>query len=313
LSDTDRLADEVERICAVSGAVIGFGFLHMESGIRLIVNEEVPFPMASTYKIAIAARLLKRIDEKSLSLDELVEILQDDLSPGGGIIKAHISFPGLILSIHNLISLAMTISDNTASDKILELAGGPDAVNDFLMQVGCRDMRIDRSTKKMITDVYGVTDRLPNQRWSHQVLLENDLTRMTGDPPEDSANKFLNDPRDSTTPKSMVILLEKLQSGSLLSVETTAALLKIMEQCASGNQRLRGLLPPGVAVTHKTGTIPKVCLNDVGMLHLPDGGYVIVAVFVRARTAEDFIGIEASETIIAQIARSAYDFAVYAC
>ena len=143
--------------------------------------------------------------------------------------------------------------------------------------------------------------------------LENDLTRMTGDPPEDSANKFLNDPRDSTTPKSMVILLEKLQSGSLLSVETTAALLKIMEQCASGNQRLRGLLPPGVAVIHKTGTIPKVCLNDVGMLHLPDGGYVIVAIFVRARTAEDFIGIEASETIIAQIARSAYDFAVYAC
>ena len=256
----DKLADEVGRIADASGAVVGCRFLHVESGQRLLLNEGLGFPMASAYKIAIAARLLSLVDEGMARLDELVAIDQDDLSPGSGLIRAHIHYPGLSLSVHNVINLAMTVSDNTATDMMLELAGGPEAVNEFLRKKAVHGMRIDRSTKLLLTDAYGVTGRL---------------------------------------------------AGALLSPIGTKLLLDIMEKCSCGKDRLSGLLPPGTTVAHKTGTIPRACANDVGIITLPEGGHAIAAVFVRATSVREFIGARESARVIAQIARSAYDFALF--
>ncbi len=99
----------------------------------------------------------------------------------------------------------------------------------------------------------------------------------------------------------------------MLSPSSTRVLLDIMERCDTGQDRLRGLLPPGTTVAHKTGTIPRACANDAGIVTLPGGGHVIVAVFVMAVSASDFIGAPESAQVIAQIARSAYDFAVFGC
>ena len=313
MSGVEALAREVERIATDSGAVVGFGFLHLESGRRLILNRGQRFPMASTYKIAMAAGLLALVDEGASALDRMVGIDQDELSPGGGIVKAHIYHPGLSLSVHNLINLAMTVSDNTSADKMLELAGGPAAVTDFLRTAGIEGMRVDRSTKLLITDAYGVTDRMPQGQWSYPFLQEHEESVFEQAPPDASADAHLTDPRDTTTPEAMVRLLERLFRGELLGAAGTRVLLEIMERCETGEQRLRGLLPPGVAVTHKTGTIPRVCINDAGILSLPDGGHAVVAVFVKAVSAADYIGEAASERVIAQIARSAYDFCVFGC
>ena len=309
----EPLAREVERIATDSGAVVGFGFLHLESGRRLILNEGERFPMASTYKIAMACRLLRLVEEGAYTLGQMVDIDQDELSPGGGLVKAHIYHPGLSLSVHNLINLAMTVSDNTSTDKMLELAGGPQEVTGFLRATGIEGMRIDRSTKLLITDAYGVTDDMPDGQWSYRFLQEHEEEVFKKAPPDAPADAYRTDPRDTTTPEAMVRLLERLVRGELLSAEGTRALLEIMERCESGEHRLRGLLPPGVAVTHKTGTIPRVCINDAGILALPDGGGAIVAVFVKALSAADYIGDAESERVIAQIARSTYDYAVFAC
>jgi beta-lactamase class A len=306
----DQLADEIRRIADASGAVVGCGFLHVESGQRLILNEGLGFPMASTYKIAMAARLLSLVDQGETSLDEMVSIDRDDLSPGGGLVTAHIHHPGLSLSVHNLINLAMTVSDNTSTDKMLELAGGADAVNEFLQGKGIHGMRIDRTTKLLITDAYGVTDRLSNGRWSHDFLREIQPTIGKG-PGDEAGGRFLTDPRDTTTPEAMVDLLRELLAGTLLSASMTKVLLDIMENCVGGTERLRGFLPPGTTVAHKTGTIPSACMNDAGIIYLPGGGQAIVAVFVRATSVRDFIGVPESDSVIAQIARSAYDFALF--
>jgi beta-lactamase class A len=311
MRQTDSLVAEVERIAADCGADVGFGCLHVESGAQASLNGDRAFCMASTYKIAIAARLLRRVDDGEYSLDQMIDITQDDLSPGGGLVKAHIYHPGLALSIHNLIHLAMTVSDNTSTDKMLELAGGSEAVNDLLGHAGVEGMRVDRSTKLLICDAFGVTDRMPASGWSHAFLTEQAPLFQKG-VPDESADRFLADPRDTSTPAAMVQLLERLHRGELLSPEGSRVLVDIMERCDSGASRLRGFLPASVAVQHKTGTIPRVCVNDAGIILLPDGGHVVVVVFVQATSAAEFIGGDRSEAVIAQLGRAAYDWGLYA-
>ena len=308
----ERLGQQIEGIAAASGAIVGFGFQRLGTEERLILGEGQPFPMASTYKIAMAVKLLQQVDAGEIALSDMIPIDRDELSPGGGLVKAHIYHPGLALSVHNVIGLAMTVSDNTSTDKMLELAGGPDAVTANLRAAGIDGMRIDRSTKTLITDAFGVTDKVPDGRWSYRFLLENEEPVFKVDPPEAAAEAFLADERDTSTPEAMVCLLRKLSDGELLAPESTRVLLDIMERCDSGQARLKGMLPPGVPVLHKTGTIPTVCINDGGIIRLPDGGGAIIAVFVMATAARHFIGYEAADRVIAQCARAAYDFALFA-
>ena len=77
-----------------------------------------------------------------------------------------------------------------------------------------------------------------------------------------------------------------------------------MRRCRTGEKRLKGLLPPGTEVAHKTGTIGRAS-NDVGIIALPDGGgSVAVAVFVKESEKE----IPERERVIAQIGRALYDY-----
>ena len=310
---TTQLAEEVTRIADAAGAVVGFGFLHAQSGQRLILNQGQAFPMASTYKIAMAAKLLSLVDDGAIRLGDMIAIDQDELSPGSGLLRKHLHHQGLAMSVHNLINLAMTVSDNTATDKMLELAGGQNAVNEFLQTKGIHGMRIDRPTKLLLTDAFGVTDRVPDGQWSYDFLREHQESVFEKDPDDEPANRFLIDPRDTSTPEAMVDLLNQLLGGKLMSASSTKVLLDIMERCDSGQDRLRGMLPPDTTVAHKTGTIPRACVNDAGIITLPGGGHAIVAVFVKALSARDFIGAPESAQVIAQIARSAYDYAVFAC
>src|SRR5207244_4561602 len=88
------------------------------------------------------------------------------------------------------------------------------------------------------------------------------------------------DLRDTTTPDAMAGLLSALAEGKLLSAASRQRLLGIMTATTLFPDRLEGLLPPGTPVAHKTGTIPGRVTNDVGIITLPDGGHLAIAVFV---------------------------------
>ena len=252
----ERIESELERITAESGGVVGVSFCHVESGQRLTLNAGKAFPMASTYKVAIAARLMKLIDEQRFGLDEMIQISQDDLSPGGGIIKAHFSESGVALSIHNLLTVMLTISDNTASDMLLGLAGGPEAVSEFLRSSGIEGIRVDRSTKILLTDAFGITDRLPEGRWSYQ-FLQDHKEAFTQRPPVEASEAFAADVRDTSTPEAMVQLLEAIFHRELLSERSSALLLDIMGRCETGESRLRGRLPKATVVAAQDGHDPE--------------------------------------------------------
>jgi beta-lactamase class A len=116
--------------------------------------------------------------------------------------------------------------------------------------------------------------------------------------------RFLSDPRDTATPGATIELLRKAFRGELLSAPLTNRLVSILRATATGEARLKGLLPAGTVVAHKTGTTATAVnlngsTNDVGVI----GGTLAIAVYVKAGTRPQSV----RDQVIAQIAKAAFD------
>src|SRR5262249_52732450 len=114
--------------------------------------------------------------------------------------------------------------------------------------------------------------------------------------------RFEKDPRDTATPSGMTRLLVRFSKGELLSKDSTELLRDALRRCKTGDRRIRALLPPGTQVFDKTGTAGRSA-NDVGLVRLPDGRELAIAIFVKSSTKPQ----EAREKTIAAIARAAYE------
>ena len=301
-----RLEREVARLAKGAGGVVGVSAIHLETNRRLSLNGNERFPMASTYKVPIAIQLLTRVDKGEIKLDQIIQLEPSDLHPGSGTITDLFNQPGLALSVRNLLELMMLISDNSATDVCLRLAGGPEAVTARMRAAGINGIDVNRSTARLIADWIGVTQLPPESEWSPTLF----RTLSSAVKPEErkaAAAKFEADPRDTSTPEAMVTLLERIYRKDLLKPESAELLLDIMRRCRTGEARLKGMLPLGTEVAHKTGTIGGTT-NDVGIVTLPeDAGHVAITVFVKSSEKE----LSARERTIADVTRAVYDFFLF--
>jgi len=301
-----RLEREIARLAAVSGGVVGVTAIHLESGRRVSMNGTDRFPMASTFKVPIAVQLLTRIDKGEVKLDQMIEIKQSDLHPGSGTLMELFNKGGLALSVRNLLELMLLISDNSATDVMLRTAGGPEAVTARMRALGIEGISVNRSTAQLIADWVGVTNLPPEDRWDPTTV---SAAFNAVKPEERSAagKRFDTDSRDTSTPDGMAALLERIYRKDMLKPASAELLLDIMRRCRTGDARLKGLLPQGTEIAHKTGTIGG-STNDVGIITLPDNaGHVAIAVFVKSSDREAV----ARERGIAEIARAVHDFFLF--
>lgn len=148
-------------------------------------------------------------------------------------------------SAASLMDAMMVRSDNRATDILLHDLGGPRTIQAWLTQNGIRGVRIDRNIASLL-----------------------------------NARRDLRDVRDSSTPRAMVDMLQRLDGGTMLKPWGRAYLLDLMRRCMTGKNRIRGMLPFGTQVAHKTGTLSGLS-TDVGFITLPDGRRIAVAFFAR--------------------------------
>jgi beta-lactamase class A len=174
-----------------------------------------------------------------------------------------------------------------------------------MKRLGIEGLRVDRPTAFLIADFLGV-DMDKNAPWSPALF--DTLAKKVK--PEDelmSSKKFDSTLLDVSTPAAMTNLLLKLFKVPVLKKESQSLLLDIMKRCETGLTRLKGALPPGTEVMHKTGTIG-MTTNDVGIITLPgDAGHVVVSVFVKSSTKE----IPERERAIAEVTRAIYDYFLF--
>lgn len=303
-----RLEAEIRRLSQLSGGTVGVGLIHLESGRELFVNRGVAFPMASTVKVPIAVQFLTKVDRGTASLDSMVTLKPSDLHPGSGTLTSLFDDPGVVLSYRNLMELMLLISDNSATDLVLKGAGNGDQVNARLAALGVSGISVDRPTIQLIADASGVKDLGPESEWTLASFREKSRV-VTPDERRAAAEAFYRDRRDTATPEGMAYLLQKIWKREALSEASSALLLDIMRRCQTGEARIKGFLPPGTVVMHKTGTLGIGVTDDVGIVQLPDGaGHVVMAIFVKEATANPAM----QERTIAQIARAAYDYFLFA-
>ena len=251
---------------------IGIGAVLLETGDAAYRWREGRFPMQSVYKLPIAMAVLKMVDDGKVRLDQQVAITPDDfVRPGFHSPIRNANPKGIVLSVSEIMRFSVSESDGTASDVLLDLAGGPAEVQKYLGSIGVTDLKVANSEKEISRD------------WDTQY-------------------------RNSSTPEAAVKLLRVLHERLALSEASTVYLLGLMTETETGRNRLKGKLPDGTVVAHKTGTGGTEkgitgATNDIGIITLPDGRHIAIAVFVKDSAADG----PTRERAIAEIANAVWD------
>jgi beta-lactamase class A len=303
---SERLRAEIARFEKKTGGSVGVSAVHLESCQSFYYNKDIRFPMASTYKIPVAVKLLSLVEKGEIQLSDMIEIKKSDLHPGSGTIARLLDDPGVILSVQNLLELMLLISDNSATDVCLKYVGGSKSVTQKMREIGITDMDINRPTYVLIAHYLGITSAKEGEPFSEQQFL-SELKKMSQEEREQAEDSFSKDLQDTSTPLAMANLLEKIWKKEILNKENSEYLLDIMKRCQTGQARIKGILHPDTVVYHKTGTIGGTT-NDVGIIELPaDAGNVIAVIFIKDAQVDN----EESEEVIAQIARTLYDYFLF--
>ena len=266
-----ELEQRLKLISDRAKGTVGLSVVHIESGKAVSIHGKTQLPLYSVLKLPLAIAVLKDIEENRLRLDQKVHVTPDEIVPGTPGNDALWLKP-VDVTVAYLVDVSIARSDNTSSEKLLQLAGGPGKVTERMRSLGFQNLSIHSTVAE-----YVKSRRNPN----------------TGSA-EDLAN-----------------LLVQLHQGKILQPSQLNLLIGYMQRATTGLRRLRGDLPAGTVVADKTGSgerdeVKRVAkaTNDVGIITLPSGrGHLAIAVLVSESELPD----AAQEKLIAELARAAYD------
>ncbi|HEK86473.1 MAG: serine hydrolase [Candidatus Saccharicenans sp.] len=137
-----QLATEIKSVVDSVDGVVGIAIKDLSSGYAFYLNENEVFPQASSIKIAIWLEVLKQVEEGKLKLDEFLDLKPQD-KVGGGPILVFLGNPSLRISIRDLCVLMVVLSDNTATNLLIERVG-MEAVNKRLRSLGLTQTKLQR-------------------------------------------------------------------------------------------------------------------------------------------------------------------------
>jgi beta-lactamase class A len=244
------------------------------STLNCDLNPNAHPPMQSVFKLPLALTILYQVEQGKLGLDQAIRFLpRDRMATNASPLQDKYPDGNADVPLRELLRLSVSISDNVASDILLRVAGGPEAVDRYVAALGVRGFHLQ--------DSEGALHREPQAQY-----------------------------RNWIEPAGAVQLLRLLADKPPISIEHQKLLFGWMTP-ARHTARLDANLPDDVLVAHKSGTSDvdaglAHATNDIGLIPLPDGRALAIAVFVTDSRADQAI----REQIIARIAKAAYDASV---
>jgi beta-lactamase class A len=232
-------------------------------------------PMQSVFKLPLATMTLHQVEQGALSLDQAIRFRESDRILPRSYSPLQDKYPGAQVEVplRELLRLTVELSDNVAADMVLRTVGGPLAVDAYFGTIGISGFHME----------------------DNEAVLHREVAAQY---------------RNWMEPAAAVQLLRRLNDHSPLTREHTELLLGWLRDTPRAPNRLKGRLPAGTVVMHKPGTSDTNnglahATNDIGLLALPDGRRLAIAVFLTDSTADEAM----RDSVIARIARAAYDAA----
>lgn len=277
LNNKTLLREKISKIITSKRALVGVSIIGDQGKDTISFYGERRFPMQSIFKFHIALAVLAEVDKGNLSLDRQITIGKDKLLPESFWSPLRDKNPnGGVFTIRKLIQYSVSHSDNTACDELIRLIDTPKTVETYFRNNGIKDIQITYNEEQM------------QAKWE---------------------NMFQN----WTTPNAASNTLKKFYENrnNLMSKSSYDFFWKTNIETTTGENRIKGRLPKGTIVAHKTGwsgtnkeTGITAAVNNIGIVFLPNNDYFYISVFV-SESKENF---ETNERIIADVSRVVYDY-----
>ena len=273
----DRLRLSIESITRSVNATWGIYIKCLETGEEVDLNATQQMDTMSTIKIPLMVEAFRQIEAGKFSLADRVKLREEDKRPGTGIIRSLDA--GADLSMKDLITLMIIVSDNTATDLLFAKVGGVEPVNQLMASYG-------------LTQTRAVG---PGSAW---------FAALSAAPSRDEFHRQGKTPFGLSSARDMGRLLEMMSAGKAVSKAASDQMLQIMR-----GQVYSSRLPKyvtGFTIPHKTGDFLPYIANDVGIFE-SEKRHIVVSVF----TAHHY-GIGANlEDAIGRIGQQVADYFNY--
>lgn len=239
--DDDVLAGKLVAIETRLGGRLGAAILDTQTGRRWSQRSGERFALTSTFKAFACAGVLARVDAGEEDLGRVITVKKSDLVTYSPVTEKHIGGGGMTLAA--LCRAAMTMSDNTAANMVLESLGGPEGFTAFMRAIGDTETRLDR--------------------WE---------TALNEARP--------GDPRDTTTPAAAAESLHRLVLGDVLSESARRQLEEWLVGNKVGGPLLRAGLPQGWRIGDRTGAGGHGSRAIVAVIRPPGRKPVVAALYL---------------------------------
>ena len=272
------LQQQIRSIAADARGKVSVACALPDSNLNCDLNPHAHPPMQSVFKLPVAITVLHQVEENKFTLDQPVRFLKSDRILPHTYSPLQEKYPeaDVDVPLRELLRLAVSISDNAAADMLLRVVGGPAAVDAYIASLGVTGLHLRDGEDGLHRAI-----KIQYRNWFE--------------------------------PAGAVQLLRRISDNSPLNPEHTKLLLGWMEETPNAPHRIKGELPPGTVVAHKTGSSGTEngmapATNDIGLITLPDGRRLAIAIFVSDSKADEAV----RDQVIARIAKAAYDEAAKA-
>jgi beta-lactamase class A len=272
-----RLEASILRTTRSVNATWGIYVKSLQTGETIAIDADRQMETMSTIKIPLMIEAFEQIKAGKFKLTDKYTFAQADSQPGTGTIQ-HLD-PGAVMTVKDLITMMIIVSDNTATEVLYRMVGGPEAVNKRMDTMGLKTTRAMNVPSK----------------W---------FPALRSAPTTEQFYREGKSPFGFSTAREMGTLLEMMERGTLVDKASSDLMLQIMR-----GQLYRTRIPryvTGYAIPHKTGDFLPYVGDDVGALEAP-GRTIVLTVF----TGNHFGSGEALENAIGLVARDVADYFAY--
>ncbi len=244
---------------------------NLRTGESYAYHGDQPMPTASLIKLPVMIATYQAVKDGKVSLDDMIELKAEDQVEGSGLLSTHFS-PGLKLSLRDAIRLMISMSDNTATNLVIDKIGLT-ATNPLMASLGCKETQLNSKV----------------------------FRRDTSISPERSQLYGLG----STTANDMVSLVERLYKHELVSQPASDEMIQHLFACED-KIKVPRMLPAGTRVAHKTGSVSQ-SRTDAGFIDSP-AGPIAFCILTNKNKDQRWTDDNEGDTFCAEVGRTAYDY-----